>query len=66
LESPQREKQSFEDELLNSKLAVHHDHDYCSPDALVLLQRLKKAKEDIEILKKKLAAERKKTSFQKK
>jgi Transposase protein len=36
------------------------------PDAPVLLQRLKKAKEDIEILKKKLAAERKKTSFQKK
>jgi len=48
------------------KVAAVRDHDYSTPDAVVLKQRLNRAEEEIALLKRKLAAEQKKNSFQKK
>ena len=51
-------------ELINR--AAEHDHDYSMPSSLVLKQKLERAQKEIAALKLKLAAEQKKTSFQKK
>ena len=42
------------------------EHDYCFLDAKTLTEQLRAAKQTVRVLKKKLAAERKKSSFRKK
>ena len=60
------EEKVSEDQRELIKWATEHDHDYSIPSAFVMKQKLEKAQEEIASLKGKLAAEQKKTSFQKK
>jgi len=59
-----KEAPSEEDTVCLNNI-IKHEHNYCSPEAPVLRQRLQEAKTEIAILKKKLHAEKKKTSFHK-